>query len=311
VYGTHAQRLEQKPGTAPDGTVWVETDRGNVLYHLQDGVWWYVAGTMFGTLDPDERPADLGLHDVGFNFRTNITPAREFIWSDDSWIEVTPARFGTHAERLAAPADFTADGTLWIETDRGNAVYQLQSGLWWYLAGTMYGTLSPDQRPADLGLRDGGFEFRTSVPPQRHFIWSQTAWEEVTPPLAGDVQRALSSVNLILTTTPALVPGTLLTLNRAGRYLITGNVTFIIAGGTDITGQSMWAKLIAAGVEQAGYILASGFDNFTAAGASQQWVFQAAVAGLQVYLAAYKGGGTGSSQTEAGATSITAQWISG
>ena len=71
------------------------------------------------------------------------------------------------------------DQLLWVETDRG-AIYQLQNGTTWqYLAGTMWGTLSPDQRPTDLGTHDAGFDFR-GTDQQREFIWSQTAWVETT-----------------------------------------------------------------------------------------------------------------------------------
>jgi hypothetical protein len=59
-------------------------------------------------------------------------------------------------------------------------IYQNQNNVWKYLAGTMWGTLSPDQRPTDLGVNDGGFDFR-GTDQQREFIWSQSAWIEVTP----------------------------------------------------------------------------------------------------------------------------------
>jgi hypothetical protein len=72
------------------------------------------------------------------------------------------------------------NGALYVEFDRGGVIYQNQNNVWKYLAGTMWGTLSPDQRPTDLGVNDGGFDFR-ATDQQREFIWSQTAWVEVTP----------------------------------------------------------------------------------------------------------------------------------
>ena len=48
-----------------------------------------LAGTMWGTLVPDQRPTDLGVHDAGFDFRTNVAPPREFIWDQTAWIETT------------------------------------------------------------------------------------------------------------------------------------------------------------------------------------------------------------------------------
>jgi hypothetical protein len=136
---------------------------------------------MFGTLSPDQRPTDLGpAADVGFLFRTTTDPAQAFAWSGTAWIETTPIRYGTHAERLAAPIADLVSGMLWMETDRGSVIYQNQGGTWLYLAGTMWDTLVPDQRPTDLGVFDAGFDFRTTDPPPREFIWNQTAWVEVT-----------------------------------------------------------------------------------------------------------------------------------
>jgi hypothetical protein len=60
--GTHGDR--PMPGSMPEGALYYENDRG-VLYANTLGVWQYVAGTMFGTLSPDERPTDLGTHDAG------------------------------------------------------------------------------------------------------------------------------------------------------------------------------------------------------------------------------------------------------
>ena len=144
TYGGHADRPD--PANMPDGALYVETDRG-VIYANEGGVWQYVAGTMWDTLSPDNRPTDLGAHDAGFDFRTTDQPAREFIWSQTEWIEATPVRYGTHAQRLAVVVADVIDQLLWVETDRG-AIYQLQDGTTWqYLAGTMWGTLVPDQRP--------------------------------------------------------------------------------------------------------------------------------------------------------------------
>ena len=178
--GTHADR--PIASDMPDGAVYIESDRG-AIYQNQNGVWQYIAGTMWGTLSPDQRPTDLGVNDAGFEFRSvdpnPLLTAREFLWSQSEWIEITPVLYGTHAQRppgVSAPAR-----CLYVETDRGNVIYQNQNGTWHYLAGTMFGTLVPDQRPTDLGVNDVGFDFRTSVPPPRQFIWSQTAWVETTP----------------------------------------------------------------------------------------------------------------------------------
>jgi len=93
---------------------------------------------------------------------------------------LAPTLWGTHAERLALAGTQLVNGELFIEYDRTNVIYQYQRGTWVYLAGTMWGTLSPDQRPTDLGVRDAGFHFR-GTDQQREFIWSGSAWVEITP----------------------------------------------------------------------------------------------------------------------------------
>ena len=67
--------------------------------------------------------------------------------------------YGSHADRPDPGS--VADGTVYIEFDRGS-VYQNQDGVWQYITGTMWATLSPDLRPTDLGTHDGGFDFRTT-----------------------------------------------------------------------------------------------------------------------------------------------------
>ena len=178
IEGTHANRPD--PSTVPDGSIYVEFDRG-VLYCNENGVWQYIAGTMYALLNPDQRPTDLGPNDAGFEFRSidsdpNYAP-RQFLWSQTEWVETTMVLYGTHAAR--PPADEqTPPRTIYVESDRG-AIYQHQAAVWQYLAGTMWGTLVPDQRPTDLGTHDAGFDFR-GTDQQREFIWSQTAWVETT-----------------------------------------------------------------------------------------------------------------------------------
>jgi hypothetical protein len=83
--GTHANR--PMPEGMPQGALYYESDRG-VLYASTLGVWQYIAGTMWGTLVPDQRPTDLGVHDAGFDFRTVAPPPREFIWNQTAWVEI-------------------------------------------------------------------------------------------------------------------------------------------------------------------------------------------------------------------------------
>jgi hypothetical protein len=315
IEGTHANRPD--PSTVPDGSLYVEFDRG-VIYCNENGTWQYVAGTMYALLNPDQRPTDLGANDAGFEFRSidtdpNYAP-RQFLWSQSEWIETTMVLYGTHAAR--PPADEkTPPRTIYVESDRG-AIYQHQAAVWQYLAGTMWGTMVPDQRPTDLGTHDAGFDYRTTDAPPREFVWSQTAWIETTPPLTGLIQYAKATAALTLTTTAADIPGATITLTRAGRHLITG--CFDIAGldlgdvgalalgqlsggGTVQPGLAVFSPLCLA---SAGTLIAT--LRFTV---FQQWSYLASSPGTIVKLQASKNSGTGTSATST-QTTISALWVS-
>ena len=182
--GSHWDRPD--PTQVPDGSLYVESDR-SVLYYSDGGEWHYLAGTMWGTLNPDQRPTDLGPNDAGFDFRSTDTDPdyapRQGLWSGSEWVETTMVLYGSHADRPLADEQ-TPPRTIYVEDDRSGVIYQQQADEWHFLAGTMWGTLSPDQRPADLGVDDAGFTFRTTdsdpLYTQREFIWSGTVWVEVT-----------------------------------------------------------------------------------------------------------------------------------
>lgn len=314
VTGTHAERVDPDdpkydPANFRPGTWFWETDR-TVLYQVRivdDAPHWvYVLGTMYGTLTPDQQPDDLGPYDAGFQFAATDT-GQTFLWDGAAWVDITSyptTTYGTHAERLAQDVDDLVDGTLWVETDRGNALYQIQAGVWWYLAGTMFGTLVPDERPADLGVHDGGFDFRTSVPPQRQFMWSQTDWVETT---ATDniALLANASSSLTLTTTPQAVPGTTLTLPRAGRYLVHG-VFYFSYSSTDQPNTLVGS--FSGNATGVAAMSLSATNVSIGATVTQQWLYTAA-AGASVFLQAYKSGGAGNSSTVATHTSISAIWL--
>jgi len=206
-----------------------------VVYQNQGGTWVYLAGEMFGTLSPDARPGDLGPSaDVGFLFRTDTSPARTFIWSGAAWIEITPIRYGTHAQRLAAVIAELVAGMLWVETDRGNAIYQNQAGTWLLLTGTMWGTLSPDQRPTDLGVNDAGFTFLATTAPPREFIWSSTVWVEVTS-VAGAAGLTHPNVVTKVGAAGQIVEGGITDLGAANSGFLTIAAAGHVGVGNDMT----------------------------------------------------------------------------
>jgi hypothetical protein len=306
TFGNHADR--PNPGPWPDGALYVEQDRGNALYQNQEGSWQYIAGIMYGTLVPDQRPGDLGpAADAGFQFRTNVDPARAFAWSGGDWIETTPIRYGTHADRLAETVANLVSGMLWMETDRGSVIYQNQGGTWLYLAGTMWDTMSPDHRPTDLGVHDAGFDYRSTDLPAREFIWNQTAWVEVAQSNVALLAKA--SATLTLTTSPQNVPGVSLTLARAGQYLVIGVFYFTLASGdagATLVGQFSGTAGSVAALSD----LISGTTTVQlSATVSQQWLYTA-TAGAVVTLQANKSGGAGASTVNMNHTSMMALWVS-
>ncbi|PWT72948.1 MAG: hypothetical protein C5B60_08830 [Chloroflexi bacterium] len=183
--GTHGKR--PVAGDMPDGAIYVESDRG-AIYTNEAGAWHYLAGSMWNTLNPDMRPTDLGANDAGFLFRSidssDQYAPQSFTWSGSAWINTTTVLYGTHAARPIANYA-TPPRTLYVETDRSGVIYQNQANAWHYLGGTMWGTMSPDQRPTDLGANDAGFQYRSNDQPPRFFIWSGSAWAELAPWVFG------------------------------------------------------------------------------------------------------------------------------
>ena len=230
IEGTHADRPD--PSTVPDGSIYVEFDRG-VLYYNENGTWQYIAGTMYALLNPDQRPADLGPNDAGFEFRSidsdpNYAP-RQFLWSQSEWVETTMVLYGTHALRPPANEQ-TPPRTIYVESDRG-AIYQHQASVWQYIAGTMWGTMIPDTRPTDLGTHDAGFDFRSTDAPPREFIWSQTAWVETTS-ISGAVNLTHPNVVTKVGSAGQIVEGGI-TDASAGN---SGVVKISAAGQVDVSG---------------------------------------------------------------------------
>ena len=310
AFGLHADRPDV--ADVPSGALYFETDRSS-LYQNHNVGWQYLAGTMYGTLSPDERPTGLDASgDAGFVFKTNVDPARTFVWNGGQWVETTPVRYDTHAERIAATITELVSGMLWVETDRSSVLYQNQVVGWQYIAGTMWGTLSPDQRPTDLGpAGDAGFQFRSTDLPARSFIWSGTAWVETTPP-ANSVQFAVGTGNVTLTATAQNIPGLSLTITRAGKYLVKGIAWLNVNGAGDA------AAILATQIMLDGAALAPNLgllQNITAgAGSSSATVpcecLYTHTGGTHTLtLAALKFSGTGTSLCVGAHSTISALWV--
>ena len=178
TYGAHADRPD--PANMPDGALYVETDRG-VIYANEGGVWQYVAGTMWDTLSPDNRPTDLGAHDAGIRL-PHDRPASARIHlvadgmdrGDAGSIRHARAALGGCRSRRSSIRRYGSKLTEVLSinsrTERPGNTSPAPCGE----------PSSPIKGPTDLGTHDAGFDFRTTDAPPREFIWSQTAWVETT-----------------------------------------------------------------------------------------------------------------------------------
>lgn len=81
IYGTHAQRVN-RPVSA-DATLFVETDRGGILYQAQGTRWKYAAGVYCAAWA--SLPADLGTNDTGFVFFDNVNSLHVWQWTGTAW----------------------------------------------------------------------------------------------------------------------------------------------------------------------------------------------------------------------------------
>lgn len=174
---THANRLlNYPPANYAIGTTFWETDRKS-LYLATDAVtrvWTFILGQpMSGSTG--SRPADLGVNDAGFPYRNTTTGTLQS-WTGTTFIDVSGVMSGTHAARPAT----AGVGVLYVETDRGNAVYR-STGSNWVLIAQAYPldvTLSPDTKPAGLGVNDTGFLI-TATDFFRQYVWVGTGWVDV------------------------------------------------------------------------------------------------------------------------------------
>lgn len=219
--------------------------------------------------------------------------------------------YGTHAARLAINTKGMPDGAIFFETDRNNVEYQLQSNVWYYVGGTMLGTLSPDQRPTGLGTTDTGFLFQTTDTNQL-YMWSGSGWVLETPtippiPITNTILYANSSTNLVLSNTPLSVPGTFVNISIAGYYLVMGVFFFHYLPadfGSYMVG-NMNPTQGASAIFAATPTSSSPMDFLV----SQNWALNITSVPTTINLTAYKSGGSGVSACNSPHTSITAVLI--
>ena len=88
-----------------------------------------------------------------------------------------PATYGLHAGRTV-PLAASSPNAFYIETDRGEALYQSQAGSWVFLQGVYRAALA--NQPADLGAGDAGFVF-VDTTPGFTYLWTGAAWAVVEP----------------------------------------------------------------------------------------------------------------------------------
>ena len=87
IQDTHVNRINlYSPSAYSIGSLYIESDRGNVIYADrlvgQGNAWVYNAGTDRGLLA--NRPADLGSNDTGFLY--SATNASDYYWTGSAWV---------------------------------------------------------------------------------------------------------------------------------------------------------------------------------------------------------------------------------
>ena len=211
-------------------------------------------------------------------------------------------RYGTHAARTAAAPE--PEGGLWSETDRGNVLYQARSvagsPAWAYVAGTMTGTLSPDQRPTDLGADDTGFRFE-STGAIRQFRWDGAAWVDLTA--GGEYLYTVGIGAPTITTTPTAVAGLSLTLARPGTYALRMIVDLAVNGTDGVLLCEFYVNSSPLGV----YAILGGPTGTRGTVAGENLYNASAGDVIDVY--AFKTGGSGVSALFATSASLSATWI--
>jgi hypothetical protein len=113
--GRHAMRLGQPLSGFPNGSIWIESDRSNIAYQVQNGAWFYTGGVLKAAFA--SAPAGLTASDAGLLW--NVSDYAHLLrWTATGWEFVDAA--GNYIQGCAA----APDGNGWQLCD-GSATHYL------------------------------------------------------------------------------------------------------------------------------------------------------------------------------------------
>jgi hypothetical protein len=125
IQDSHANRGILYPASGiPIGSMYIETDRGNVSYLnrlvSESNTWVWLDGVLYGTLAG--RPSDLGVNDKGFIY--SASDALEYRWSGVAWVALDTVRGGFALAHVNKVTKVTAIGVVGESsiTDDGSKV---------------------------------------------------------------------------------------------------------------------------------------------------------------------------------------------
>jgi hypothetical protein len=123
---------------------------------------------------------------------TGLTYIAKSVSGVGTWIYASGVYQDTYANR---PTVTESDNGLPFYATDQNVLYVVEAGSWIWLAGIMFGTITPDQRPT-LAAGDIGFRFfALDATILREQYWTGTVWAYVTP----DASTTISGVVNITT----------------------------------------------------------------------------------------------------------------
>lgn len=329
---THANRLTFSTSGIPNGVEWFETDR-TVTYILKTGAWVYQSGAMIAATG--SRPAGLGSGDAGFLFVDSTLNILEY-WNGSTWINLTASLTigGVNAQTsnytlvsgdnaklvtmngssiaatLPTAATVGAVWLAWIQNLNATAL-TIHRGLNLLNGGTTDMILQQYQRT--LVFTDGSNMFASiPVTAGSGVTLTTSSVAEILSSGGGSssqVVNALASSNLTLTSSAASIPGTTITLNLAGTWLVRGYV--LMRAQFDDNVCTVELNLSSTGI-QTGAMAVACPGSTGIIGEFQmayEWVVVVIGTTTTAVLQALKSGSGGSSAVQSSGTAIVAEWL--